>query len=74
MIIVAAISIAGMSVAFPIGIGTALILGVFVNYTNSIGNPYYLFLGVFLIVLAILIDAIAYKFHLGGKTHHHTEE
>ncbi|MEC7414916.1 MAG: multidrug DMT transporter permease, partial [Bacteroidota bacterium] len=69
LIIVAAISIAGMSVAFPIGIGTALILGVFVNYVSTpIGNPYYLFLGVFLIVLAILIDAIAYKFHLGGKT------
>ena len=69
LIIVAAISIAGMSVAFPIGIGTALILGVFVNYISTpIGNPYYLFLGVFLIVLAILIDAIAYKFHLGGKT------
>ena len=69
LIIVAAISIAGMSVAFPIGIGTALILGVFVNYVSTpIGNPYYLFLGVFLIVLAILIDAIAYKLHLGGKT------
>ena len=69
LIIVAAISIAGRSVAFPIGIGTALILGVFVNYVSTpIGNPYYLFLGVFLIVLAILIDAIAYKLHLGGKT------
>ena len=32
LIIVAAISIAGMSVAFPIGIGTALILCVLVNY------------------------------------------
>ena len=50
----AAISIAGISVAFPIGIGTALNLGVFVNYISTpIGNPYYLFLGVFLIVLAI---------------------
>ena len=69
LIIVAAISIAGMSVAFPIGIGTALILGVLVNFISTpIGNPYYLFLGVFFIVLAILIDAIAYKFHLGGKT------
>ena len=54
LIIVAAISIAGMSVAFPIGIGTALILGVFVNYISTpIGNPYYLFLGVFLFFLFI---------------------
>lgn len=69
LIIVAAISIAGMSVAFPIGIGTALILGVLVNFISTpIGNPFYLFLGVFFIVLAILIDAIAYKLHLGSKT------
>ena len=39
LIIVAAISIAGMSVAFPIGIGTALILGVFVNYCLLYTSP-----------------------------------
>jgi len=32
ILVVAAISIAGMSVAFPIGIGIALVLGVLINY------------------------------------------
>jgi glucose uptake protein len=31
---VAAIAIAGMSVAFPIAIGIALVLGVWVNYDS----------------------------------------
>jgi glucose uptake protein len=36
----AAISIAGMSVAFPVGIGLALVLGVLVNYAdNPVGQP-----------------------------------
>ena len=35
----AAISIAGMSVAFPVGIGLALVVGVIVNYIDApIGN------------------------------------
>jgi glucose uptake protein len=32
ILLVAAIAIAGMSVAFPVGIGIALIMGVVVNY------------------------------------------
>ncbi len=32
ILLVAAISIAGMSVAFPVGIGIALVLGLVVNY------------------------------------------
>lgn len=69
LLIVAAISIAGMSVAFPVGIGIALILGVLVNYVATPeGNPLYLFLGVFLVVFAIVLDALAYKFQTGGKS------
>ncbi len=58
----AAIAIAGMSVAFPIGIGLALVLGVIVNYlgTNK-GDPLLLFIGVGLVAFAIIINAIAYK-------------
>ena len=68
LLIVAAISIAGMSVAFPVGIGIALILGVLVNYiATPVGNPKLLFFGVILIGLAIIIDAIAYKIHSGNK-------
>ncbi len=58
----AAIAIAGLSVAFPVGIGLALVLGVVVNYLGSQkGDPLFLFLGVGLIAVAILINAIAYR-------------
>jgi len=62
LLIVAAISIAGMAVAFPIGIGIALVLGVTVNYmATPIGDPILLFTGVFIVVVAIIIDALAYN-------------
>ncbi|WP_114791309.1 GRP family sugar transporter [Niabella yanshanensis] len=58
----AAIAIAGMSVAFPLGVGIALVLGVIVNYAASQkGNSTLLFLGVVLVVIAIILNAVAYK-------------
>jgi glucose uptake protein len=61
ILIVAAISIAGMSVAFPVGIGIALVLGVVINYIGMPqGNPVLLFGGVALVGLAIVVDALAY--------------
>jgi glucose uptake protein len=57
----AAIAIAGMAVAFPVGIGLALVLGVLVNYFGAEkGNPVLLFSGVALIALAIVLNAVAY--------------
>lgn len=57
----AAISIAGLSVAFPVGIGLALVLGVIINYFASAkGDPMLLFLGVGLVTVAIVLNAIAY--------------
>ncbi len=62
ILLVAAIAIAGMSVAFPTGIGIALILGVIVNYlARPEGNPVVLSAGVVLIAIAILLNANAYK-------------
>ena len=56
ILLVAAIGIAGMSVAFPVGIGIALVLGVIVNYISvPQGNPVLIFGGVALIALAIKI-------------------
>jgi len=67
ILLVAAIDIAGMSVAFPVGIGLALVLGVLVNYqANPVGNATLLFTGVVLIVLAIVLDATAYRKIPGG--------
>lgn len=57
-----AIAIAGMSVAFPVGIGLALVLGVLINYFGSQkGDPLFLFVGVGLITIAIILNALAYK-------------
>ena len=62
ILLVAAIAIAGMSVAFPVGIGIALVLGVIVNYIAAPqGSPILIFGGVLLIVLAILLNANAYQ-------------
>lgn len=66
ILLTAAIASAGMAVAFPIGIGIALIIGVLINYLMlSKGNPYLLFLGVFLVTLAIILNATAYKRYAG---------
>ncbi len=62
ILLVAAIDIAGMAVAFPIGVGLALVLGVITNYlATPLGNPVLLFLGVAGVVVAILLSAAAYS-------------
>lgn len=63
LLLVAAIEIAGMAIAFPIGIGLALVLGVFNNYLPNPEdyNVIYLFFGVGLVTLAIILNAVAYK-------------
>jgi len=62
ILLVAAIAIAGMAVAFPVGIGLALVLGVLINYLKlPKGNPKLLFAGVALIAAAIILCALAYR-------------
>jgi glucose uptake protein len=63
LLLVAAIDIAGLAVAFPIGIGLALVQGVIVNYLgeSNHGNSFMLFSGVGLVALAIIMDALAYR-------------
>lgn len=66
----ASISLAGMSVAFPVGVGIALVLGVFINYFGAPqGDPVILFAGVLLVVLAIIVNGAA-----SGKMSSGTEE
>ena len=56
----AAVSMAGLTVAFPLGVGIALVLGVFVNYFGEPkGDPVILFLGVALVMIAIILNAMA---------------
>jgi glucose uptake protein len=59
---VAAAAVAGMAVAFPIAVGLALVIGVILNYiAEAKGNPVILFAGVGLVVVAIIVNAIAYR-------------
>ena len=56
----ASTSIAGLSVAFPLGVGLSLVLGTVVNYIGAPkGDPLVLFIGVALIVVAIVCNGIA---------------
>ena len=62
LLLVAAIDIAGLAVAFPVGIGLALIVGAVSTYIISPkGNPILLFGGIALVTAAIVFDAIAYR-------------
>jgi glucose uptake protein len=71
MLLVAAISLTGLAVAFPVGIGLAMVIGVVWNFIlEPAGNPLLLFGGAALVVLAILADALAYRAHgrMSGAT------
>ena len=56
----ASTSIAGLAVAFPLGVGISLVLGTIINYIGApAGNPVLLFIGVALIVVAIICNGVA---------------
>lgn len=62
LLLVAAIEIAGLAVAFPVGIGLALVIGAISSYLLSPrGNAPMLFGGIALVVGAIVLDALAYR-------------
>jgi glucose uptake protein len=67
LLLVAAIDIAGMAVAFPIGIGLALVIGSAGGYLLApAGNPKLVLGGVVLVAAAIVCDAMAYRQRSGG--------
>jgi glucose uptake protein len=62
LLLVAAIEIAGLAVAFPVGIGLALVVGAVSNYVIApAGNPALLFGGIAIVMVAIVLDAAAYR-------------
>jgi glucose uptake protein len=62
LLLVAAIDVAGLAVAFPVGIGLALIVGSVSSYFfKPAGNPLLLFSGIALVTVAIVLDAAAYR-------------
>jgi glucose uptake protein len=61
LLLVAAIDMAGLAVAFPISIGIALVVGVVLSYTlQPKGNPVLLTLGVVCALIAVILDGKAY--------------
>ncbi|HJB84323.1 MAG TPA: multidrug DMT transporter permease [Candidatus Alistipes merdigallinarum] len=68
ILLAAAIAICGLSVAFPVGIGLALVLGVLINYFGAAkGEPLFIFTGVILICVAIVLNGLAYRKMLSGS-------
>ena len=62
ILLVVAIDGAGMAVAFPVGVGLALVIGTVASYIQTPkGNPVMLFAGVVLVLTAIVISAIAHR-------------
>lgn len=62
ILLVAAIDAAGMSVAFPVGIGLALVIGTAASYLQTPkGNLGFLTAGVALILLAMFVSAAAHS-------------
>lgn len=62
ILFVGALDMAGMAVAYPVAIGIALVVGVISTYVVApVGNALLLFAGVGVVVLAIVVDAFAYK-------------
>jgi glucose uptake protein len=69
LLLVAAIALAGLAVAFPLGIGTALIVGTALTFlVDRKGTLTYIVMGVVLAVLAIIACATAYRRQSGGLT------
>jgi len=61
VLLVTVIDLAGMAIAFPIGVGLALVVGVTLGYiVDPTGNPVLIFTGLASVILAIIIDGIAY--------------
>jgi glucose uptake protein len=61
LLLVAAIDMAGLAVAFPVSIGIALVVGVVLSYVvQPKGNGLLLVLGVLFAVLAVIMDGKAY--------------
>ena len=58
----AAIAVAGMSVAFPVGVGLALVGGTVANwFVDGKGNPWLIWTGLAIIVASIVCNALAFK-------------
>jgi glucose uptake protein len=64
ILLTGAIEVAGLAVAFPLGVGISIVIGVILNYLITAKNdPVLLFGGVALLIGGIVMDALAYRNH-----------
>src|SRR5471032_2201574 len=62
MLLVAAVSVGGMVAAFPMTMGTALILGTAVGFASTrAANAMMLLLGCAMLLTAVVVNAMAYR-------------
>jgi glucose uptake protein len=62
MLLMGAVSVCGIAVAFPMGLGMALLLATGMGMAaGKAGNPLLLWLGCTLILTSILVNAVAYR-------------
>ncbi len=68
MLLLAAVSVSGMAVAFPMAMGVALVFGTFWTYIlNPGGNPVVLFIGVTVVAVAVVVAAMAFRIQATAK-------
>ena len=68
LMLIGAISVSGMAVALPIGLGLAAVIGLVMNYVASPpANPVLLFSGAFLVLLGIVLNAASYRAHVNAQ-------
>jgi glucose uptake protein len=69
MLMIAAVSVAGISLTFPVGFGFAFIVGSAISYATGPGvNPAFLFGGCALLALAVILNCSAFS-RLGVLKH-----
>jgi glucose uptake protein len=68
MLLVACLSLAGMSVALPLGLGTALIVGViWSSFQTHGGSPVFLGLGSLAVAAGVVLTILAYRSNLAFR-------
>ena len=62
MLLVGGVSLAGMAIAFPLGLGMALILSSLLSYfSRPQGQPIMVFIGLGLVALALILDMVTHR-------------
>jgi len=62
VLLMAGIALAGMAVAFPIALGLSIVVSTALSYmVNPKGNPAFLFAGVALVFVAVVLSSLAYR-------------